>query len=169
MDRLAFDIAAALAIVFAAVMAAHPHPVKSVLALVVSFFGLAACFVLLGAPFVAAIQVIVYAGAILVLFLFVLMLLNVGEEERQSDPRPIQKWLGSIAIVVFAAALVRVLSASGSDIPARSPFDRAAASDIRSLARLIFTDYLLAFEALSILLLAALVGAFVLARKEKRP
>jgi NADH-quinone oxidoreductase subunit J len=169
MDRLAFDIAAALAVVFAAVMAAHPHPVKSVLALVVSFFGLAACFVLLAAPFVAAIQVIVYAGAILVLFLFVLMLLNVSEEERQPDPRPIQKWLGSIAIIVFAVAFVRVLAASGSDIPARSPFDRAAAADIRALAKLLFTQYLLAFEALSILLLSALVGAFVLARKEKRP
>ena len=169
MDRLAFDIAAALAVVFAVVMAVHPHPVKSVLALVVSFFGLAACFVVLAAPFVAAIQVIVYAGAILVLFLFVLMLLNVSEEERQPDPRPIQKWLGSIAILVFAVAFVRVLSASGSDIPARSPFDRAAAADIRALAKLLFTQYLLAFEALSILLLSALVGAFVLARKEKRP
>lgn len=168
MDRLAFDVAAALTVVFAIVMAAHPHPVKSVLALVVSFFGLAACFVLLAAPFVAAIQVIVYAGAILVLFLFVLMLLNVGAEERQGDPRPIQKWLGSIAIVVFAVALVRVLASSGSDIPSR-PFDRAAAADIRSLAKLLFTQYLLAFEALSILLLSALVGAFVLARKEKRP
>ena len=169
MDRLAFDVAAAIAFAFAAVMVAHPHPVKSVLALVVSFFGLAACFVVLAAPFVAAIQVIVYAGAILVLFLFVLMLLNVSEEERQPDPRPIQKWLGSIAILVFAVAFVRVLSASGSDIPARSPFDRAAAADIRSLAKLLFTQYLLAFEALSILLLSALVGAFVLARKEKRP
>ena len=169
MERLAFDVAAALAVVFAVVMAAHPHPVKSVLALVVSFFGLAACFVLLAAPFVAAIQVIVYAGAILVLFLFVLMLLNVSEEERLPDPRPIQKWLGSIAILVFAVAFVKVLASSGSDIPARSPFDRAAASDIRSLAKLLFTEYLLAFEALSILLLSALVGAFVLARKEKGP
>jgi NADH-quinone oxidoreductase subunit J len=169
MERLAFDIAAGLTVLFAAVMAAHPHPVKSVLALVVSFFGLAACFVLLAAPFVAAIQVIVYAGAILVLFLFVLMLLNVSEEDRQKDPRPIQKWLASIAILVFAVAFARVLAASGSDIRAQGPVDRAAAADIRSLAKLLFTQYLLAFEALSILLLSALVGAFVLARKEKRP
>lgn len=168
-ERAAFDIAAPLAVVFAAVMVAHPHPVKSVLALVISFFGLAACYVLLAAPFVAAIQVIVYAGAILVLFLFVLMLLNVTEEARAPDPRPIQKWLGSIAILLFAVAFVRVLSASGSDVPARSPFDRAAAADIPALARLIFSDYLLAFEALSVLLLSALVGAFVLARKERQP
>src|SRR6266540_3010609 len=78
MARLVFDAAAALTILFAGLMVVHPHPVKSVLAVVVSFFGLAVCYVMLSAPFIAAIQVIVYAGAILVLFLFVLMLLNVG-------------------------------------------------------------------------------------------
>src|SRR6266508_2168636 len=109
-------------------MVMHPHPVKSVLALVVSFFGLAVCYVMLSAPFIAAIQVIVYAGAILVLFLFVLMLLNVGEETRGRE-RPIQRWL--------------------------------------SAAALLFSRYLLPFEALSVLLLAALVGAFVLAQREK--
>ena len=90
-------------------------------------------------------------------------------EERQPDPRPIQKWFAAIAILVFAIAFAEVLASSGSDIPTRGPFDRAAVADIRSLAKLLFTQYLLAFEALSILLLSALVGAFVLARKEKRP
>ena len=96
------------------------NPVKSVLALVVSFFGLAACFVMLSAPFIAAIQVIVYAGAILVLFLFVLMLLNVGAEPPDKRPAPIQRWLGRTAIVVFGVVFVGLLLR-----PARRPVAHA--------------------------------------------
>lgn len=169
MERLIFDAAGALAVAFALVMVMQKHPVKSVLGLVVSFFGLAACYVMLSAPFLAAIQVIVYAGAILVLFLFVLMLLNVPQESRERDPRRIQQWVGSAAILVFGIAFVSVLASSGSDVPVRVPFDRAAAADIPALSRRLFSDYLLAFEAVSVLLLAALVGAFALAQKEKRP
>jgi NADH-quinone oxidoreductase subunit J len=168
-ERLIFDAAGALAVAFALVMVMQKHPVKSVLGLVVSFFGLAACYVMLSAPFLAAIQVIVYAGAILVLFLFVLMLLNVPQEARERDPRRIQQWVGSAAILVFGIAFVSVLASSGSDVPVRVPFDRAAAADIPALSRRLFSDYLLAFEAVSVLLLAALVGAFALAQKEKRP
>ncbi len=168
MARLVFDAAAGLAVLFAAVMVIHRHPVKSVLALVVSFFTLAVCFVLLSAPFIAAIQVIVYAGAILVLFLFVLMLLNIPEEERQRDSRPIQRLLSGVALLVFAAFLLDLLRAHGSRIPAAPVAGRAMAGEIAPLARLLFSEYLLPFEALSILLLAALVGAFVLAQKERR-
>ena len=168
MERLTFDLAGALAVVFAFGMVALKHPVKSVLSLVVSFFGLAVCYVMLSAPFIAAIQVIVYAGAILVLFLFVLMLLNVPQEAREKDPRPIQRWLGSIAIIVFAIGFVGVLATSGTDIPAHQPFDRIAAADIPALARSFFGDYLFAFEAVSVLVLAAVVGAFFLAQKGKQ-
>lgn len=168
MERFAFDVAGALAVLFAFGMVAQRHPVKSVLSLVVSFFGLAVCYVMLSAPFIAAVQVIVYAGAILVLFLFVLMLLNVPQEAREKDPRPIQRWLGLIAILVFAVRFVGVLSRSGRDVQAREPFDRVAAADIPALARNFFGQYLFAFEAVSVLLLAALVGAFLLAQKEKK-
>jgi NADH-quinone oxidoreductase subunit J len=165
-SRLLFDAAAVFTILFAAVMVIHRHPVKSVLALVVSFFGLAVCFVMLSAPFIAAIQVIVYAGAILVLFLFVLMLLNVPEETRERDPRPIQRFLGGAALLLFAASLLGILRAYGAPAStAASPLS----FDIAPLARLLFSRYLLPFEALSILLLAALVGAYVLARPEKSP
>jgi len=163
-QRLVFDAAAVLTILFAAVMTVHRHPVKSVLALVVSFFGLAVCFVMLSAPFIAAIQVIVYAGAILVLFLFVLMLLNVPEETRERDPRRIQRALAGVALVLFAGMLLGLLrghGATGLAAPAAAP-----TGDVAPLARLLFSGYLLPFEALSVLLLAALVGAFVLARRE---
>jgi NADH-quinone oxidoreductase subunit J len=165
--RLVFDAAAALAIVFASVMVIHRHPVKSVLALVVSFFALSIAYVLLSAPLIAAVQVIVYAGAILVLFLFVLMLLNVPEEARHGSGRPIHRILSAAAILVFAVALLSLLRSHGTTAP---PAEVEAATpggtDVAAAARLLFSEHLLSFEALSVLLLAALVGAFVLARRE---
>ena len=123
---------------------------------------------LLSAPFIAAIQVIVYAGAILVLFLFVLMLLNVPQEEHRGDSRPIQRVVSGVAILFFAGMLPALLRSHGMpDLPLPPAAERSV-SGIRSLARLLFSEYLLAFEALSILLLAALVGAFVLARREAK-
>ncbi|MEP6995911.1 MAG: NADH-quinone oxidoreductase subunit J, partial [Acidobacteriota bacterium] len=113
MDRWVFDAAAAVAILFSALMVLTRNPVRSVLALVVAFFSLAVCFVLLWAPFIAAIQVIVYAGAILVLFLFVLMLLNVGPERPEKTGRPLQTFFSGIAIVIFAGFLLSALRRSG--------------------------------------------------------
>jgi NADH-quinone oxidoreductase subunit J len=165
MERIVFDVAAGLAILFAGVMVVHRHPVKSVLALVVSFFALAVCYVLLSAPFIAAIQVIVYAGAILVLFLFVLMLLNLPEEVRQKSGRPIHQVLSGAAILVFAVMLLSLLRAHGASIPAAPTAGRV--EEIAPVARLLFSEFLLPFEALSVLLLAALVGSFVLAKPEK--
>jgi NADH-quinone oxidoreductase subunit J len=166
--RFAFDAAMALAILFAGVMVVHRHPVKSVLALVVSFFALAVGYVLLSAPLIAAIQVIVYAGAILVLFLFVLMLLNVPAEVRQTPGRPIHHTLSAGAIVAFAAALLAVFRSYGASSAPPGPLPSNPA-DLAPLAKLLFSDHILSFEALSILLLAALVGAFALARREGSP
>ena len=166
MDRLIFDAAAIVAIVFAGLMVVGRDPVKSVLALVVSFFALAVGYVLLLAPFIAALQVIVYAGAILVLFLFVLMLLNVGPERPDGVRRPIQMVLGSLAVLLFAGLLLGMLRAtSGKVAYIANPLSRRELTDPAALARLLFSDYLLHFEAVSVLLLAALVGAFVLARR----
>jgi NADH-quinone oxidoreductase subunit J len=166
--RFAFDAAMALAILFAGAMVVHRHPVKSVLALVVSFFALAVGYVLLSAPLIAAIQVIVYAGAILVLFLFVLMLLNVPAEVRQTPGRPIHHTLSAGAIVAFAAALLAVFRSYGATAATPGPAS-ADPADLTPLAKLLFSDHILSFEALSILLLAALVGAFALARREGSP
>jgi NADH-quinone oxidoreductase subunit J len=168
MERIVFDAAAAIAILFAALMVLNRNPVKSVLALVVSFFFLAVTYVMLFAPFIAAIQVIVYAGAILVLFLFVLMLLNIRHEGADKDPRPIQRILGGGAILLFTIVLVALLSKHGTP-PGLPPASEAAAPRIGDVARAVYSDYLLPFEALSVLLLAALVGAFVLVSKESRP
>ena len=167
-SRLVFDAAMVLALVFSGLMVVNRNPVKSVLALVVAFFALAVGYVMLYAPFIAVIQVIVYAGAILVLFLFVLMLLNIGAQQPERITRPIQTVLGGASVIVFAALLLGTLRGSGARIPELPAVDPAAFGDPTELARVLFADYLLHFEAVSVLLLAALVGAFVLARREKR-
>ena len=166
MGRIVFDAAALTAILFATLMVVNRNSVRGVLSLVVAFASLAVCYVLLLAPFVAVIQVIVYAGAILVLFLFVLMLLNVGIEEREGSGHPIQAILGSFAIIAFGVLLLGAFRASGARLLSAPSVDPAALGDPAALARLLFSDYLLHFEAISVLLLAALVGAFVLARRE---
>ena len=166
-SRFIFDAAAAVAILFGGLMVVTKNAVRSVLTLVVAFFALAVCYVMLLSPFIAAVQVIVYAGAILVLFLFVLMLLNIGHIPAGAS-RPFQTLLGSIAVVLFAALLLGTLRGSGAQIAPPSGADAATIADPASLSRELFSGYLLHFEAVSVLLLAALVGAFVLARREKR-
>jgi NADH-quinone oxidoreductase subunit J len=168
MDRLIFEASAAAGIVFSALMVLSRNPVRSVLALVAAFFFLAITYVVLLSPFIAALQVIVYAGAILVLFLFVLMLLNVGPERPDRVGRPIQTLLSGVGIVLFAGFLLSTLRRSASEpLPPLSEHPAALGSP-DGLARVLFGDYLLHFEAVSILLLAALVGAFVLARRERQ-
>ena len=167
--RLLFDAAAAIAILFAALMVVNRNPVKSVLALVVSFFFLAVAYVMLFAPLIAAVQVIVYAGAILVLFLFVLMLLNIGRETMAEEARPIQRVLGGAGVLVFTVGLLALLKGSGVPRPSAAPSPDATSGAIAPVATRIYSEFLLSFEALSVLLLAGLVGAFVLVSRERRP
>lgn len=165
LELVVFAIASGLAIVSALAMVVVKTPVKSVISLVLTFFALAVLSVLLGAPFIAALQIIVYAGAILVLFLFVIMLLNLSQEAEGKDERPIQKLLGLVAVVALGGLLLGVtlkagvppVPAAGGSIPAQD--------EIPILGRLLFSDYLLAFEALSVLLLASAVGALTLSKR----
>ncbi len=163
--RLVFDLAGAVAVVFAGVMVVHRNPIKSLLAIVVSFFALAVGFVLLSAPFLAAIQVIVYAGAILVLFLFVTMLLNLPTEEAAVDHRPIQRILALVGIVLFAGMLLAAVRGNGE--AAGSSGQPPATGDIEPLAQALFSRAALPFEAVSVLLLASLTGAYILMRRER--
>src|SRR5512138_1404202 len=99
-----FFIFAAIAVIFALIVITHRNPVVSALSLVVSFFALAVMYVLLEAPFLAALQVIVYAGAIMVLFLFVIMLLNL-QHQPEEPTRPVQQFLGYTASAAFLIGL----------------------------------------------------------------
>lgn len=165
LELVVFAIASGLAIVSALAMVVVKTPVRSVLALVLTFFALAVLSVLLAAPFIAALQVIVYAGAILVLFLFVIMLLNLQREAEDKDTRPIQKILGLVSAVALGGILLGVtLRAGPPPVPAGGGLIPAN-DEIPIIGRLLFSDYLLAFEALSVLLLLAAVGALVLSKR----
>jgi len=139
----------------------HRNPVHSACALVVTLFLLSVFFVGLDAQLVAALQVIVYAGAVVVLFLFVVMLLNLKVEVRNASARPViaAGATGAIALaVLLVSALRRATSGAAGDVP-------AGYGETAALAVRLFTVYLVPFELTSILLLVAIVGAVALARK----
>ena len=137
------------------------HPINSALSLVVVMASLAGEYLLLGAEFVAAIQVIVYAGAIMVLFIFTIMLLNAGEEER-SKGSDVAILLG-VPGVAICGVLVAWTLLRHSDTASVPMF--ALPGDPRVIARLLFRDFLLPFEVTSVLILIAIMGAVVLASK----
>ena len=152
-----FFVFAAIAVIFALVVVLHRNPVVGALSLVASFFALAVMYVLLEAPFLAVLQVIIYAGAIMVLFLFTIMLLNLQHREEPAT-RPIQQFLGYTGSALFGIALVYYLAKYAVLQSPSSPF----LSDARRVGVTLFQAYVFPFEAVSILLLAAIVGALVL-------
>ena len=164
MIETAFFLVLAIAAVISAVLViALRNAVASAIYLIITLLCLAGIYLLLQAPFIAVIQVLVYAGAIMVLFLFVIMLLNPGREKRSSERIRLIKAVGVAMGVVLLAQLGIVFSAVVVVKPAGTP---AAQGSTESVARLLFTDYLLPFEIASILLLAAIVGAIILAKRE---
>ncbi len=169
--HLLFLAFAALAVVAAFNVILQRNPIYSAIGLIVVLCSLAALFLTLNAQFIAAIQIIVYAGAIMVLFVFVIMLLNVREEEARTDR---QKYLKLLAVPLFVALLaevvvvIRYVNATPPAIPNPNTVSDPATSlgTVESLARGMFTDYVLPFEATSVLILMAIVGAMYLARRE---
>ena len=140
------------------------HPINSALSLVVVMASLALIYLLLGAEFVAAIQLIVYAGAIMVLFVFVIMLLNAGAEERSRGSRT-ALFVGVPGVVILAGIIGWMLISGSGHLGSVS----IAASDFgetHAIARLLFRDFLLPFEVTSVLILIAIMGAVVLGKKE---
>jgi NADH-quinone oxidoreductase subunit J len=169
-ETIVFAAASAVAIVSALAMLFQRTPVKSVLWLVVTFFALAVLSVLLAAPFIAALQVIVYAGAILVLFLFVIMLLNLTQEAADEETRMVHRFLSVGTVLALGGILVGVTWKSGAPpapiVPSANVIPALGVNgEIPLLGRLLFTDYLLPFEALSVLLLLAVVGALLLSKR----
>ena len=161
MLALLFILFGALAIGCALAMVAQRNPLYSAISLIGVFISLACLYVMLAAPFIAAVQVIVYAGAIMVLVVFVIMLLNVEQEEHR---RPRLTFLVPMAVVLAAVLIAEVafILVSVRD------FGPAVPSNIgitHSIGAALFTQYLLPFEITSILLLMAIVGAMTLARR----
>jgi len=139
-------------------------PVRAVLFLIMSFVAQAILFVQLSGIFVAALQIIVYAGAILILFLFIIMLLNLRRDEFGKDRRSFQLWVAVVFGIIMGVELILV-AARGDSLGADSSSLPANFGSVESIGELLFTKYLLPFEATSILLMAAILGAVVLAKR----
>ena len=167
-----FYLFGGLAVIASLLVIAQRNPVYSVLLLIASFGALSGLYVLLDAPFVAVIQIIVYAGAIMVLFLFVVMLLNAPQEETREDiARHVLAraggavTVGSLLAMALIIELIWALTTAGES----GRFPGAAVSSVRAIGRLLFTEYAFPFEVTSVLILVAMVGAVVLARRERSP
>jgi NADH-quinone oxidoreductase subunit J len=169
-----FYILGGLGVLASALVIGQRNPMYSVLLLVVSFAALAGLYVQLDAPFVAVAQIIIYAGAIMVLFLFVVMLLNAPRETASDADllRPIRqpgvfKLGGALAVLLVVPLAWALLSAGTLGGPVAAAGDAEAIGSVRNLGIAIFTDYMFAFEATSILILVAMVGAVVLAQRHE--
>lgn len=152
-----------IAIASASLFVTRKSPVAAALWLVNVMMALAALYVMLGAHFVGAVQVLVYAGTIMVVFLFVVMLLNLGQASAISDVREHRYRLAAGAVGIALAA--EILVVLRQPIPTPPALAAGPVDAVRPLAQVFFTDYLLAFEVASVLLLAAIVGAVVLAKR----
>jgi len=171
-DKLVFFVAAFACIAGALGVILSRNPVHSALSLVGTLFGIAIHFVNLGAHFLAAVQVVVYAGAIVVLFLFVIMLLGVDKaEELEVEPLGGQRPAAGI-IGIIGVALLGLLAVRGAQVSTGLNSTTGALNDDRSnifqLGKALFTDYVFAFEITSVLLVIAVVGAVVMARRSER-
>jgi NADH-quinone oxidoreductase subunit J len=170
-DLLLFYLFAAITVGGSLLVVGQRNPVYSVVAIVASFCGLSGLYVLLEAPFVAVVQIIIYAGAILVLFLFTVMLLNASREDGAEWDRthPFYRQGPTRVGAVLAAVLLGQLAWTFSRMSGLAEGvgeAQPAASSVRLLGRVLFTDYMFAFEVTSILIIAAMVGAVVLAGKK---
>jgi NADH-quinone oxidoreductase subunit J len=167
MSPFLFWIFAVLTVIFGAAVVLNRNPVANALSLVVSFLGLSALFMSLDAFFVGIIQVLVYAGAVMVLFLFIIMLLDIRAEERRKI-----NWLaaaGGVGVAVIL--LVQICVVIGHFQPARQPFPRLAISttdDVWNIGRLLFSSYNLPFQIIGVLVLVATIGVVLLSRREPR-
>ena len=172
MELFVFTCASIMVLVGALGVIFRKHPVHAALSLVLTLFGIAVLFVAQSAEFLAAVQVIVYAGAIVILFLFVIMLLGVDKaEDLRVEPLASQRWIAALvgvgmvgllsAAVVSSADVLRVRGDVIADPVAGDNPD----ANIEQLADTIFSDYVFAFEITSVLLVVAVVGTVMLARR----
>ncbi|PZS00220.1 MAG: NADH-quinone oxidoreductase subunit J [Candidatus Chloroheliales bacterium] len=138
-----------------------PNAVHSVLFLIVNLLGLAVCFLLLNAVFLAAAQVLIYAGAIIVLFLFAITLLSPSGEYIAQDPRTAQRTVGIVISVALGALLLFLLFGSITDLGAPLPNGGASYGTVEGFGRALFQQFLFPFEITSFVLLVALIGAVV--------
>lgn len=158
-----FGILSFLSIMFGLMVVFSRNPVNSVLYLVLTFFCIAGHYLLLNAQFLAVVHIVVYAGAIMVLFLFVIMLMNLNQ-----DSEPQKTWLTKIIAGVAGGMMLFVLvgSLKGTEQLGLNSYGSSQIGLVKNLGKVLFTEFLFPFEIASILLLAALVGSIMIGKKE---
>ncbi len=158
-----FFVLAAIAVLGALSLILQRHPIHSALSLIVVMVALAGLYLLMGAEFVAAVQIIVYGGAIMVLFVFVIMLLNAGIEERTNVSK-----LAGIAGIPLAVALLGFIAAAiaRSSDAAQAGVQTGALASTKGISMMLFREFVYPFELTSFLILVAILGAIVLAQRE---
>jgi NADH-quinone oxidoreductase subunit J len=165
LQHIIFFIISGLAVFAALMVVLRKNPIISALFLIVNMMSLAVLYLSLQAQFIAIIQVLVYAGAVMVLFLFVLMLLNLGEEASRTETITVKKIVAFGLAAVFLGQLFYVFTASPISLsPLHS--DAREIGTVESIGKVLFSEYIFPFEATSFLLLTAIVGAIVLAKKK---
>ena len=162
-----FWFAAITSLLSAFAVVTSRNAVHSALALVLNFFMLAVFYVLLEAPFLAVVQIIIYAGAVMVLFLFVIMLLGVDRDEVFVEPIKFQRIIGGLLATAFVAIAVLTVRAAFQTAPFEGLADANRAGNVEGLGRLLFTKYLFPFEVTSLLLIVAAIGAMVIGRRRR--
>ncbi|MEO8657785.1 MAG: NADH-quinone oxidoreductase subunit J [Bryobacteraceae bacterium] len=165
MDAILFLLFATLAVIAAINLVVQTHPISSALSLIGVMASLAVLYLLLGAEFLAAVQLVVYAGAIMVLFVFVIMLLNAGAEKRQHSRSMMATVLG-VPLLAGFLALIAYLIRTNMPKTSQVVFGSFKQGGPQDIGRALFTSYVLPFEVTSVLILIAIIGAVVLARKE---
>lgn len=167
MEIAVFLFLSGIAIVAAANILVQRHPIYSALSLIVTFVALAGIYIQMHAEFIAVMQIVVYTGAIMVLFIFVIMLLNAGAEQKVPDKVHVVKYFGLplAGLLIFEAGLTASRTFDGEGIPVESASINLS-GNTEMIGRALYTQYALPFEVTSVLLLVAIVGAIVMAKKE---
>jgi NADH-quinone oxidoreductase subunit J len=165
MSPLLFWLFAIMTLVFGVAVVANRNPVASALSLVVSFLGLAALFVGLDAYFIAVIQVLVYAGAVMVLFLFIIMLLNIQAEERRKI-NLVAYAGGGLVFLAFVAQIWFVLQKFDAGKQPFAALSSARVDDVRNVGNTLFNTHNLPFQVIGVLILVATIGVIVLSKRE---
>ena len=165
-EQVVFCFLAVLAAFSAVMMILQRNPVNSALYLILNFFCLGGLYLTLNAQFIAMVQVLVYAGAIMVLFLFVIMLLNLGDDRRLREHLGLRMYLGIGFSVALALELLFIFLFRSSNSAVQQSPNAVEMGTVEYVGKVLFTKFLFPFEVTSLLLLAAIVGAVILAKKK---
>ncbi|NIM98263.1 MAG: hypothetical protein GTO24_09350 [candidate division Zixibacteria bacterium] len=166
MEILIFSTLAIVAVVCSVLVISQRSPIASALFLIATMVSLAILFLMLNAPFLAVIQVIVYAGAIMVLFIFVIMLLNLRRDEFGPEKRKAQRFFAILFVFLLLIGIATVIELGVPGLnPVQETSEAEVPASVEALAQLLFTKYLFPFELASILLVVAIVGAIIMAKR----